>query len=155
MRRCPDWSWGELVVDCPWHSASWKQGGGASRTAREREISRGVVGGHGLFAMGGVVWLGAEAGGARVARPGGRSGGCFRSAHALVMECLRRFGEGSTERVPQCARSHIEQVNLIPAQAVKAFLDSGARAACRANGCRSIGLNSEAEALMVWRQQRS
>jgi hypothetical protein len=26
---------------------------GASRTAREREISRGVVGGHGLFAMGG------------------------------------------------------------------------------------------------------
>ena len=104
---------------------------------------------------GGVVWLGAEAGGARVARPGGRSGGCFRSAHALVMKCLRRVGEGSTERVPQCARSHIEQVDLIPAQAVKAFLDSGARAACRANGCRSIGLNSEAEALMVWRQQRS
>jgi hypothetical protein len=79
----------------------------------------------------------------------------FRSAHALVMKCLRRVGEGSTERVPQCARSHIEQVDLIPAQAVKAFLDSGARAACRADGCRSIGLNSEAEALMVWRQQRS
>ena len=79
----------------------------------------------------------------------------FRSAHALVMKCLRRVGEGSTERVPQCARSHIEQVDSIPAQAVKAFLDSGARAACRANGCRSIGLNSEAEALMVWRQQRS
>ena len=58
----------------------------------------------------------------------------FRSAHALVMKCLRRVGEGSAERVPQCARSHIEQVDSIPAQAVKAFLDSEASAACRANG---------------------
>jgi hypothetical protein len=146
-----------------------RAGGGLSVALGLLEAGRGRVGRHGGEKSaeessadmacspwgGGVVWLGAEAGGARVARPGGRSGGCFRSAHALVMECLRRFGEGSTERVPQCARSHIEQVNLIPAQAVKAFLDSGARAACRANGCRSIGLNSEAEALMVWRQQRS
>ena len=54
------------------------------------------------------------------------------------------------------ARSR-DKSSTIPAQAVKAFLDkldSGASAACRANGCRSIGLNSEAEALMVWRQQR-
>ena len=107
MRRCPDWSWGEPVVGRPGHSASWPQvgEGGASRTAREREVSRGVVGGDGLFAHGKGGEFGWERrrvwpvllgqGVAAVAR--------FRSAHALVMKCLRRVGEGSTERVQQCA----------------------------------------------------